>query len=346
MKKICVLGHFGFGENLLNGQTVKTKIVTDELSKQIGLDQVTKIDTHGGIKRLPVLIFKLYKGFLNSENIIVLPAQNGLKIFAPLCVMLNKIFKRKIHYIVIGGWLSSYLDNNNKLEKILKKFDSIYVETSTMEKALKKRGFDNIVLMANFKNLTVLQNEDLISEIRKPYQFCTFSRILKEKGIEEAIDAIEQINKKNERVECKLDIYGQIDESQIEWFENLRKNFPVYISYKGLVPYDKSVEIIKTYYAVLFPTKFYTEGIPGTILDAYAAGVPVVCSKWESFADVVDDEKTGWGYDFFDKKGLYKTLIKIINIREEKYKVIKKDCLKKANNYRPENGIKPLMDRL
>ena len=27
MKKVCVIGHFGFGENLLNGQTIKTKIV-------------------------------------------------------------------------------------------------------------------------------------------------------------------------------------------------------------------------------------------------------------------------------------------------------------------------------
>ena len=31
MKKVCVIGHFGFGENLLNGQTIKTKIVTKEL---------------------------------------------------------------------------------------------------------------------------------------------------------------------------------------------------------------------------------------------------------------------------------------------------------------------------
>ena len=31
MKKACVLGHFGFGKELLNGQTVKTKMVADEL---------------------------------------------------------------------------------------------------------------------------------------------------------------------------------------------------------------------------------------------------------------------------------------------------------------------------
>lgn len=226
------------------------------------------------------------------------------------------------------------------------KFDSIYVETSTMEKALKKRAFNNIIIMPNFKDLTVLQPKGLNKEILRPYQFCTFSRVLKEKGIEDAVETIKQINNEFGEVICKLDIYGQIDENQKDWFGKLQQDFPKYILYKGYVPFDKSVDIIKSYYAVLFPTKFYTEGIPGTILDAYSAGVPVVCSKWESFSDIVDDGGTGWGYGFFDEKGLYNTLIRVINISEETYGYMKKNCLKKANDYRPENGIKPLINRL
>lgn len=50
--KVSVLGHFGEGINLLNGQTVKTKIITEELQKQFGQDQVLKIDTHGGWKTI------------------------------------------------------------------------------------------------------------------------------------------------------------------------------------------------------------------------------------------------------------------------------------------------------
>ena len=63
MKKVCVIGHFGFGENLLNGQTIKTKIVTKELDKQFGADQVVKIDTHGGAKALPFVVFQMIKAF-------------------------------------------------------------------------------------------------------------------------------------------------------------------------------------------------------------------------------------------------------------------------------------------
>ena len=52
MKKVCIIGHFANGENLLNGQTVKTKIVTKEIIKNLGKNSVSCIDTHGGFRAL------------------------------------------------------------------------------------------------------------------------------------------------------------------------------------------------------------------------------------------------------------------------------------------------------
>ena len=119
-----------------------------------------------------------------------------------------------------------------------------------------------------------------------------------EKGIEDAIEAVITINEERKSVVYKLDIYGEISPEYKERFEMLRREFPPYIKYKGLVPYDRSVEILKNYFVLLFPTKlYYSEGVPGTIIDAYASGVPVIAAKWESFADVVDDGRTGIGYD-------------------------------------------------
>ena len=77
MKKLCVVGHFGYGENLLNGQTIKTKIVTEELQKQLGKDEVVTIDTHGGMKALPKIIVELKQAFQECSNIIIMPAHNG-----------------------------------------------------------------------------------------------------------------------------------------------------------------------------------------------------------------------------------------------------------------------------
>jgi len=50
--KVSVLGHFGRGETLLNGQTVKTKIITEELQRRLGRKQVLKIDTRGRMENV------------------------------------------------------------------------------------------------------------------------------------------------------------------------------------------------------------------------------------------------------------------------------------------------------
>ena len=345
MKKACVIGHFGFGENLLNGQTIKTKNVTQELEKHFCEELILKIDTHGGVKQLPKIIVKMVKAFRSCENIIIFPAHNGVRIFVPLCNVINIFFRRKLHYVVIGGWLPSFIRNRGILKFGLKFFTGIYVETSTMKKELEKLELNNIEILKNFKKIKILSNSELESVYDKPYKICTFSRVMKEKGIEDIVDAVISINKKNRDKIYELDIYGQVDKEQEEWFENLKKSFPDYISYRGIVQSDESVEVLKKYFLLVFPTRFFTEGIPGTILDAYAAGVPVVSSRWESFFDVVDDGCTGIGYEFGNLKELINTLEQISDfpeiIVEKKFK-----CLNKAKEYVPELVLQSLIKRL
>lgn len=345
MKKVCVIGHFGFGENLLNGQTIKTKIVTTELEKQFDAEQVTKIDTHGGLKSLPLIMLKMIKAFRECDNIIIFPAHNGIKIFVPLCNCINAFFHRRLHYVVIGGWLPSFLKDKSKLKKGLTKFKRIYVETTTMKNSLHDIGLDNVTILRNFKDIKPIKVDDLSMDIVYPLNICTFSRVMKEKGIEDIVNAVKDVNEKYKETIYTLDIFGPVDVQQTDWFDKLQKYFPNYIKYKGMVQFDKSVEVLKHYFFLAFPTRFYTEGIPGTILDAYAAGVPVVASRWESFNDVVDDGLTGIGYEFADYKDLKK---KLERIYENPNKIIdlKKSCINKAEEYLPQVAMKVLVDEL
>ena len=346
MKKVAVIGHFAYGVECLDGQTVKTKIVTEELQNQLGEDQVLTIDTYGGWKTLLKAPFQVLKALKNSKNVLIFPAHNGLRVYAPLLSFCRQFFKnRKLHYVVIGGWLPQFLVKRKSLAKTLKKFDGIYVETSTMKNALEKQGFENVLVMPNCKKLTVLSENDLVYPESAPYKLCTFSRVMKEKGIEDAVNAVMTANTSLGYQAFLLDIYGQVDAGQDEWFENLKERFPDGIRYCGCVDADKSVEVLKEYFALLFPTHFYTEGIPGTIIDAYAAGIPVISAKWESFADVVDDGVTGIGYVFDDTEDLEKKLVDIANAPYE-INGLKTNCLKKSNSYVPHVAIKTIINNL
>ena len=344
--KASILGHLGEGKNLLNGQTIKTKIVAEELQNQLGQDQVLKIDTYGGWINLFKAPFQTFCALKNSANVLIFPAHNGLRVYAPLLYLQRYIFSNtKLHYIVIGGWLPDFLLERKCLSRILKSFDGIYVETSTMKAALEAQGFSNIYIMPNGKNLSVLSADELVYDHQEPYKLCTFSRVMKEKGIEDAVQAVMAVNAHFGRTVYTLDIFGQIDPGQKQWFAELQKTFPDEICYRGVVPFDKSVEVLKDYFAMLFPTRFYTEGIPGTIIDAYAAGIPVIAAKWESFADMIEDGVTGIGYHFGDNNALTSVLMDISSAPED-ILAMKLNCLRKAKAYCPETAIDVLVQNM
>jgi glycosyltransferase involved in cell wall biosynthesis len=341
MKKASVIGHFAVGLTYLDGQTIKTKIVTEELKNSFGDDSIDIYDTHGGVKTLLKAPMVVWRAFSKSKNVIILPAHKGLRVFGRLLPLFRRFFKdRKIHYVVIGGWLPRKLEKEKGLAKSLKKFDGIYVETETMRKALSDMGFNNILIMPNCKQLTALNESELIYQGSAPYKLCTFSRVNKEKGIETAIDAVGKVNDTLGYQAYTLDIYGPIDPMQTQWFDELKTSkFANGIQYCGCVSADKSVEVLKNYFALLFPTHYPTEGIPGTIIDAYAAGVPVISAKWQSFGDVVEDGVTGIGYEFDSKEALESALMNSLN-HIETLNGMKVNCLKKSLEYLPCNVVK------
>ncbi len=340
-KKLSIIGHYGKGKTFLDGQTVKTKILTEELVLHYGEDKIGQVDTYGGKKVLPKLILKTISALRQSESVIILPAHNGLRVFVPILNFFNKIYKRKLFYVVIGGWLPTYLKDKKSLAKKLKKFDGIFVETNSMKNALEDMGFANVKVMPNCKKLQILKEEELAYPQGEPYKLCTFSRVMKEKGIEDAVNAVKAVNEELGRTVYTLDIYGQVDAKQVEWFADLQKEFPEYIKYGGLVPFDKSVEVLKNYYMLLFPTLFYTEGIPGTIIDAFSAGLPVLASEWESYADVLSS-KDSITYKFSDSEDLYQKLKYCVD-DIDKMNACRKECLKSAEKFTPSMAFQEIL---
>ena len=343
--KVSVLGHFGRGETLLNGQTVKTKIITEELQRSLGREQVLKIDTHGGWKTLVKAPFQTISALKNSRNILIFPAQNGLRVYAPLLSFFRRFFRgRKLHYVVIGGWLPSFLTERKNLAKALKEFDGIYAETGTMKSALEKQGFQNVFVMPNCKKLTVLAEEDLVFPDKEPLRLCTFSRVMREKGIEDAVRAVTEANKSLGRTAFSLDIYGQVDENQTEWFEKLQKTFPDFARYGGAISFDRSVETLKNYFALLFPTYYEGEGFAGTLIDAFSAGVPVMASDWKYNTELVN-EKVGYIFKTRDTDALCE-LLKAAAKDPTNMLEKRKHCLREAEKYTVAETVKILKKQI
>lgn len=344
MKKICIIGHFGLNKNLLNGQTIKTKFVYESLVTKLGEDAVNIVDTHLWTKHPIKLFYRCIKNMVECEIIIILPAQRGLAVFASLFCLLNNILKKKLAYIVIGGWLPEYLTNKKYLTEVLKRFNYIFVETTTMREKLSALNFSNIIILPNFKTIKILDENELNYTISYPLKLCTFSRVMEEKGITDIIDVIKRINNHMRTEVFSLDIYGQIDDKYRETFNHILQHAPKYIQYKGFIQYDHSVEVLREYFALVFPTKFYTEGIPGTIIDSLAAGLPIISSEWENVYDIID-EKVGFIYKFNCLDDLYNILLSICENPETVINK-KRNCLLKAKNFTSDSAIMILLTNI
>lgn len=338
MPKVLIVGFFDFEKLDTGGQPVKTRELYTLLCEKYDDENIYIIETKGWKKKPLNLLLDFYKKTKLCDIFIMLPAHNGVGVFGRIFAFIKKKTGKKIFYDVIGGWLSEKLEKEPKLKRVLKHFDGIWVETSSMKKGLNDLGLDNVVVIPNFKTLTPLKEEQLVIQDTPPFKLCTFSRVIKEKGIEDAINAVKNINHKNEKVIYTLDIYGQIPESYKQRFEDLQSDFPEYISYKGCVSPSSSVEILKDYFALLFPTHYYTEGVPGTLIDAYAAGVPVIAPLWLNYKDVFEDGITGWGYEFDNYDEFLKILDKVSKEPQEFVKM-KAAALNYYNKFTDKNAF-------
>ena len=326
--RIGILGHFARNTNMCDGQTVKTRNFEKAfLSSHF---DVFTVDSYKWKKHPFSFLFRIIKLVRNSDTVIMLPDAGGIKIY-PYLINFFSSNKRKKIYSVVGAWLPSYLEGNKRMKRQLKKFDYILVETQTMKTQLEKQGFDNIVIVPNFKDITPITAEECINSFDCPLRFCIFSRVTKQKGINDAIYACDRLNKEFGKNICSLDIYGPIEEEYRFEFTNLCKQYESLVNYKGVADPSQSVDILKKYYMLLFPTLFYTEGIPGTIIDAFSAGVPVLASEWESFKDVLT-EKDSVTYRFNDVEDLYEKLkysVENVDIINEK----RIYCLQSAHKF-------------
>lgn len=341
--KYTIIGAFDFISFATGGQPVKTRETFYALSSHYGKERVKYIETLDWRKNPIKLIRDILHFGKHSEYVLMMPARNGMKVFSFILVAMTKLRNVKLIYSVIGGWLYQVIKDDKLLIHNLKQFDSIWVETSLMKSDLESLGFRNVKKVNNFKKLEVLSDSELVYSTSTPLRLVMFSRIMKEKGVEDAITAIQEINNQLGHGAFTIDLYGPIDDSFKKSFENICISNPQVIKYCGVVPPNDSVKYLKDYYALLFPTHFFTEGIPGTIIDAYAAGVPVIAAQWQHVNDVVTQNVTGLTYKFNDFTSLKEALMYCFNFRNE-INSMKINCLNKATEYLPEYFLKTIND--
>jgi glycosyltransferase involved in cell wall biosynthesis len=111
--------------------------------------------------------------------------------------------------------------------------------------------------------------------------FLYLGRLSPEKGLEHLVTAWRG-------VDARLVVVGEGPERS-----NLEAMAPSSVEFRGAVPGSAVPDLLRRARAVLVPSRWY-EGAPRVIIEAYAAGVPVLASSIGSVVELVADGETGY----------------------------------------------------
>lgn len=293
MSNYLVLGYFGYRTNQLDGQTVKTRDIYRLVSEQ--KENVTYYDTQD-FKYNRLSIFKMFWLVMRCRTLIYLPAHNNLKYIFPLVFIISRIFGFNIHYYVVGGWLREFIEKLPVHKWMLSRIDGIHVETHTLEKELiEYYSFQNVDVFPNFRFFDFEPTRVNSDRIRLVFM----ARVNIMKGLDWIFEFADYISSHHLDYKFSITFYGPIYDGDRIYFENMIKSFP-FVEYKGVLQPTEIHDALNHHDVLLLPTHYYTEGLPGSIVDAYISGIPVVVTRWKHAHEFVEDGKTGFIIPFED----------------------------------------------
>ncbi len=345
-KEILVIGAFGYEKNQLDGQTVKSRSVVNLIKSRFGqhIDQIV-FDTQT-VYRNPILIFRLLFNFVKSERIVYLPASKSLTYLFPLLYVLSILFRKKIILICIGGFQIDYFEGNlpykrrHPLQKYLSsKIYAFLPEVMSVYSYLKEKyDFKNLTYFPNFR-VTSRRSVNKRSD-EKCLKIVYMARINKKMGYDVIFNFSKYARLKG--LEVQVDFYGQISSDDNDDFISKLKQNSENTDYKGFLFPEQIHETLSKYDLLVLPTRYYIEGIPGSIIDAYFSAIPVVATNWKNAKEIIEHGMTGYIVSFDNPQEEFnECLHKLYNDRELLYKM-KQNAYTKSLDYSSEVAVEKL----
>lgn len=141
-------------------------------------------------------------------------------------------------------------------------------------------------------------------------KFAFISRIMKEKGIDQYLEAVEEIKKQYDNVEfhvcgfCEPEYHGRLQELHDSGIVN----------YHGMI--RDVAGFMSNMHCIVHPT-YYPEGISNVLLEASATGRPIITTNRSGCREVVDDGVNGYMIPQKDSKALVEAIEKFLALSWE-----------------------------
>lgn len=309
MKKVLFVGSQNLGHTPDDGETMKNQLMREALSPYF---DIIPIDLRKQAKRVLYLFkFVVYAFFCRKTTIII--SASAFVAYKLIRVLYYLGRKNNVFYWVVGGLFDKLLIRGKFNVKYYKGLEMVIVQGRTLEENVRKCGLERVLTVPNSKKIDYYPKHIVSGNQAKRFVF--LSRIIAEKGVEELVNVVKNINQKYP-TSFILDLWGRLDKEYEDKLKSIIDGV-ANVEYKGLLDLTKKegYDILSSYDIMVFPTYYPGEGFPGVIIDAYIAGLPVIASDWHENPNVVQNNIDGIIFPTHDIQELEKIMIGAIDGR-------------------------------
>lgn len=269
------------------GVTIKNQLLYSEITKRIPVSRLSK---QAWMPNKVFQILNMGLGLLPKQHLII-----GVSAAGGTSLLLTKLLyrfapanMRKSIYFMMGGTEAKRIADNPKEIEMYRCYKAIFVEMPSMVNSLKDSGVDNAFLYPNCR----MKPEKILTPVladSERLRCVFFSLIQPMKGCDLLLKVAEQMP------EIDFYFYGHIDSEYSEEFLKTEATLSN-VYYKGVFSGTsaETYDELRKYDLMLFPSKYKTEGVPGIIVEAKIAGIPVIASDVSYNRELIEHEIDGW----------------------------------------------------
>lgn len=246
---------------------------------------------------------------------------------------------KNIYFYLIGNGFEGF-DDKKYYKDDLKECQAVIVESLDVVKSLAENGITKTHIFPCVKKEYILNPTQKDYSTNEPLKLIFFSRVIKDKGVLDAIEAVKKLNQ--DKIKFTLDIAGGYPEEdyahKIAEEEATKHSFITYFGKTFHISGIESYERLQQYDLHIFPSHFFQECAPGSILDMFIAGVPTLSSLFPNALNVMN-ERNSYFFEFNNFDDLVAKLDYVYTHKEElNSKRIESN--KEAQKYFPATFIK------
>ncbi len=267
-------------------------------------------------KYLQMMKFIFCLIFVKYDFVFMAKAPSGGNIMLR-AMRLLKYPRNKIAFYTYGRGFQGDFEKKVKYENI-NYAGTIVCEAESIKKEFINRGITTKIMV--FPVVKHYFNIDVPSFEKKETLHGIFiSRIVVEKGVLDLLKALEIVN--NEKIKFTATFSGGWADKESIGALELAVKEKKYIKYLGetfSINNKEDYKFLASFDLHFFPTKFFHDCIPGSVVDSYIAGLPTISSEYACCREIMNDQ-VAFFYKFMSIDDLVIKLNYVYEHQEELY---------------------------